>query len=186
MSPRSAVQQAVDLLSQRLDEAQRAHHELGAEIETITRALRDLRAYSTAPYGQEPPPPVTVTTSSGTMSTGNASVRATVKAILDNNNHAFTPAEVRALIPEAVMEGKSKDQRVNTVRTALWSLRQKGEAILLDEKRTISSTWVQDSENPSASTEGFSGDTQLENRGGDNDHDHPNDFHSQGHDHLVE
>lgn len=129
----SAVQQAVDLLTGRLDEARQRRDELAAEIVTIENALSSLSVYTNS-GGVGPP-------HSDVSDTHAPSVRAAVKGILDGTERAFAPAEIRNLVPPAVMNGKSAQQRTNSVRTALWSLRQKGEAVLVDESRTISTKW---------------------------------------------
>lgn len=141
MSEPSAVQQAVDLLTGRLAEARQRRDTLTAEIVTIGNALTSLSAYADgAPVHSRPD--ADTGTVAAVRGVGTMSVRAAVKAILDGEDRAFAPAEIRNLIPDDVMNGKSAQQRTNSVRTAMWSLRQKGEAVLVDESRTKSTKWT--------------------------------------------
>jgi len=140
MSEPSAVQQAVDLLTGRLAEARQRRDALTTEIVTIENALTSLSAYADGPPVHSRPDADTGTVAP-VQGVGTISVRAAVKAILDGEDRAFAPAEVRNLIPSAVMNGKSTQQRTNSVRTALWSLRQKGEAVMVDEVHTKSTKW---------------------------------------------
>jgi len=143
MAEPGAIQQAVDLLVGRLTEARQRRGELSAEIATIESALTSLSVYSTTTLTiHEGAPEADETAAVRQTSTKSTrSVRSAVKAILDGENRAFTPAEIRGLIAASVMDGKSNEQRTNSVRTALWSLRQKGEARLFDETKTISMKW---------------------------------------------
>jgi hypothetical protein len=159
MTEPSAVQQAVDLLTGRLEEARQRRDQLTAEITTIENALTSLSVYSAGvtdsqqANGLNAPAP-------GARAAGTTSVRAAVRAILDSEDRAFAPAEIRALIPNAVMNGKSAQQRTNSVRTALWTLRQKGEAALVDESRTKSTKWA--TSNPELPAENGAGPLAFE------------------------
>lgn len=135
MTEPSAVQQAVDLLTARLAEARQRRDALTAEIATIEDAITGLAVFANG--ARTPPPTLGVILSADRAQ----SVRAAVKSIIDSEDRAFTPAEVRNLIPAAVMDGKSSQQRTNSVRTAMWSLRKKGEAALIDDVRTKSTKW---------------------------------------------
>lgn len=189
MSEQTAVQQAIDLLAARLDQARHEHDALTEEIQTIEAALASLTSVTSitrrdAPANDELVP-TTETNVIALPSGPKVSVRAAVKHILDSNNRAFTATEIRDLIPEEVMEGKTKDQRANTVRTALWSLRTKKQAAPMDNNRTISSKWLKTTEGPSGATEEPSDDAQQDTERRYNTHDHPGDEDSPGNDHSV-
>lgn len=155
MSEPTAVQRAVELLRSRLDEARLRRDDLSAEITTIEGALNSLSVFSSP--GDVSASPVRRETVLIPRPQAR-SVRAAVKAILDETDHAYTPAEIRGLIPDVVMDGKSNEQRTNSVRTALWSLRKKGEAELIDEVRTKSTKWsTPESSSPEHPAENGSG-----------------------------
>lgn len=143
MSEPSVIQQAVDLLTGRLAQARLGRDVLTAEIATIEGALTGLTAYVNPDRVQVTDQASTDSTAPRTVTVpiGPASVRAAVKAILDGDDRAFTPAEIRALVPAEIMNGKTRQQRTNSVRTALWSLRHQGDAALVDEVHTKSTKW---------------------------------------------
>jgi hypothetical protein len=170
-SETDAVAQAAQLLVGRLSEARtalggldKARDDLTKEITRIEAALSALAVGPTDSEAQ-----LVTDAADGALFSqpiGGMSVRAAVKHILDAMPRALTSKEIRDLIPEEIMAGKPSDyHRVNSVSTALWSLRKAGEAVQVEGKKTISSKWaVSTSEIPHFSS-------QIDNQeGGVGDH----------------
>lgn len=137
----TAVQQAIALLEGRLLDARQRRDRLVDEITTIEEALTGLAVYAEPTVNPTSVESVMVPTA-GESDSPVPSVRAAVQAILDAENRAFTPAEVRNRLPAAVVNGRTKDQRINSVRTAMWTLREKGEAVRVDDSHTMSAKWA--------------------------------------------
>lgn len=141
MAEPSAVEQAVALLTARRAEACERVAALTTEIISIDGALTALGAVASNP-------PITaagravLSEQHAADGAATPSVRASVRAILEAEDRAFTPAEIRERLPESVMAGKTSGQRTNSVRTALWSLRQGGEAVMVDDTHTKSTKWT--------------------------------------------
>lgn len=139
MATPGAVQQAVDLLVGRLTDARKRHGELSdemqelvGEIASIEDAVERLTGL-TAPRNE-------ATSRQQNGAPVPTSIRAAVKLILDGEEMPYSSSTVRALLPSSVIEGKTPDQIANSVRSALWSLRQNGEAIMTDNG-TVSTKW---------------------------------------------
>lgn len=137
----TAVQQAMALLQGRLLDARGRRDRLADEITTIENALNSLSVYA------EPSDVAAMVEDAAVLAPVESdgpvpSVRAAVKAILDSENRSFTPVEVRDLLPSAVVNSRTKEQRINSVRTAMWTLRDKGEAVRVDDSHTISARWA--------------------------------------------
>jgi hypothetical protein len=199
MTSTGAVEQAAKLLEGRLGDARqarealnRAGEALSAEIATIEDALTRLRTLYTSSEsaGQLPAGEIEYTFTEAEIPI--TSVRAAVKRLLDTTPRALTSTEIRDMIPESVMEGKTQEQRSNSVRSALWSLRQNGEARYADagKKKTISAKWLETTIGDSKTTEGNSPDSagkspsdhqQGDQEGGRDRDDHLSNTHSQGH-----
>ena len=187
MADRTAVEQAMDLLTTRLNQIGHVRAALNVEEETIKEALTRLSTvYSphngTATSNEDWPsghstPAVVSMPQTGTK----PSVRAAVKHILDSSPRGFTTMEVRARIPEEIFGDKPQSKRGDVVRTALWSLRNKGEARVAEDGSTMSTKWPETTEGPSAPTEEPSAESQQEGGGSV---DHLVHLYSQDHDHV--
>lgn len=133
----SAVQQAVDLLVGRLAEARQRYADVTTEAQSLTDEIASIEDAVQKLTGLAAPNPVRT---SPHAESPPASIRAAVKQILEGESMAYSSSTIRALLPTAVTEGKTPDQIANSVRSALWSLRQSGEAIMTQDG-TVSLKW---------------------------------------------
>lgn len=135
-----AVQQAVDLLVGRLTEARQRHSEVGAEMRELDEEIASIEDAVKRLTGMSAPSS-DVTSRQASAAGPPTSIRAAVKSILDGEAMPYSSSTVRALLPSSVTEGKTPDQIANSVRSALWSLRQNGEAIMVKDSGTASTKW---------------------------------------------
>lgn len=142
MGTATAVQQATDLLVGRLAEARSRRDELTAEMTALTDEIESIAGAVQRLTGSLADAHINLGAEGVPSPAAKpASIRATVKAVLESEDKPFSTAEIRKLIPAKVADGKTDEQVANGVRAALWSLRQKGDALGVADGQTVSTKW---------------------------------------------
>jgi hypothetical protein len=152
MSTSPAIQQAVELLSRRHDEVVRDIATLEDELRQITNALQSLG------YGNDRVAPVIALprdtadggSSESAAETNNAyegmSVAAATRAVMESARGPWTPSLVRErLAGTGVQQERDDANFITAIRTAFYSMRKRGEAVMDEEGRTILKIWIDSS-----------------------------------------
>ncbi|WP_375479205.1 hypothetical protein [uncultured Jatrophihabitans sp.] len=148
MSKPAVIQQAVDLLKGRLAEATARRDQLTAEAQQLTDEIEAVTAALRSLNGQAFVAQVLADVGSATLSelassgVEPRSIRAAVKDILDSERRPYTSTELREMLPEHLTVNKAPSAISNSVRSAVWSLTTKGDAIRVnDGDAIVSSKW---------------------------------------------
>lgn len=163
-----AVQQAVDLLQQRLAEARAEHGALTSEIQQIEQALTNLGIGTVAPLAKKIS--AKTATAGGNPKLKGMTVSAATRFLIESERGPWTPAMARDRLVAAGLQKKGVTNAKFTanVRSAFYTLRKTGVAVVADEveQTTIAAKWLKDSETPAVT--GVSvGNTPTNQEGGD-------------------
>lgn len=141
-----AVQDAVTLLRSRLLDARTEITALSKEVSEIESALTSLG------YGmQSAVPSRSAEQNRPDVDTTGASIAAAVKQVIDSERGPWTPTLVRDRLAGTPIQGdRTSEKLLVVIRTALYNLRKRGDAVAEGSSHTISAKWLTDAEAPVA------------------------------------
>lgn len=167
---RDELTDAIDYLRGRERAVQAQIATLNADLRKICNALIVLGAKShldVSDEGESETPDATPAPGTNAPLRYGRPVRAMVQGVLESENRPWTSAEVQQAIQAMVGPERVDAKLPATVRTALWTLRQKGRSVTDQSGRHFAMKWATKKKTP-AGTE-VSGTAPTSGPGGDDD-----------------